>query len=660
MNKLSEKLYTADSVKVLRGLEPVKARPGMYTRTDSPTHIIQEVLDNAADEALAGYANAIDVTFYLDDSIEVSDNGRGIPIEIPSGEKSSALSLIFTQLHSGSKFDKTDSDSAYQFSGGLHGVGVSVTNALSSKLIVTTCRDKTAYQLTFLNGNQSGNINNLGKTKSAGTTVRSWPNPIYFDHPSANINDIAFLAKSKAVLMPGVTFTLKRELEGNQFEETVWCYPDGMLGYIAERDQQIAESQPQEDGEINVVAPLQQSLYAENKEGIQCAIQFRKNAGGRGESYVNLIPTIAGGTHEAGFRIGIFESFKLFCDAQGLMPRSVKLAAEDCWINCHYILSAKLLDPQFQGQTKEKLTNKDAYKLIASLTESIVTEWLNHNAQAAKTIAGWIISSALSRTKSSIKIEKRKTSSLTLLPAKLADCEVSGADAEIFFVEGDSAGGSAKLARNKSNQAILALKGKITNVWNYETNTIYSQQEIQDIFQAIGIEPHANAAEADLSNLRYGKICILSDADIDGEHIKVLVLGLFLKHAPAIIEKGHLYISQPPLFRIDIDAHAGKPIKKQYVSNDQEKASLLNQLAKQGVPEHKIHVQRFKGLGEMMPSQLSETTLNPDTRTLIQVNMNPNDKQAIQDMFNLLLDKGEPRERRLWMEEKGYLAEVDV
>ena len=661
---MAEKEYDADSVRVLRGLEPVRARPGMYTRTDSPTHIVQEVIDNAADEALGGHASHISVTVFKDGAVEVSDNGRGIPVEIPTGESQPAVELVFVQLHAGGKFDKEDESSSYRFSGGLHGVGVSVTNALSTRLEVKVKRGGKIHGLTFANGDCIEPLTEIGKClkKDTGTTVKCWPDPKYFDSPRVSLSQLEHLIKSKAVLLRGVSVTLTTE-NADGFEERSWSYEGGLPQYLDEMigEREEVENEPQ----IPIISG--EFYHNENNEGISkgegslWALSF--GAGGaRGESYVNLIPTLSGGTHEAGLRNGVFESVKSFMEHHSMMQRGVKISSEDVWNNVCYVLAAKVLDPQFQGQTKEKLTNRDAMKMVASSVKPIMETWLSQNVEYAKRISDLVNRSAAARNKSTQKIEKRKSSGVNMMPSKLTDCEAAGTmAAELFLVEGDSAGGSAKMGRNNEFQSLLPLRGKVLNTWEVDAGRIFGNSEVHDIFVALGIEPHTLNDNPDFSGLRYGKLCILSDADVDGSHIQVLLLTLFLRHAPKLIERGHVYISQPPLYRIDVPAQGkNKPARKIYVSDDAEKISTLEKLKREGVSEDKVSIQRFKGLGEMNPDQLWETTLCPDTRRLVQVRMPEGESKVAHKMFDMLMAKNESAARKEWIERRGNDVEADV
>lgn len=661
---MADKEYGADSVRVLRGLAPVKARPGMYTRCESPTHIVQEVIDNAADEALGGHATKIAVTIFKDGAVEVSDNGRGIPVEIPSGESQPAVELVFVQLHAGGKFDKEDENSSYRFSGGLHGVGVSVTNALSTRLEVKVKRDGKIHGLTFANGDCIDSLKEIGKClkKDTGTTVKCWPDPKYFDSPKVSITQLEHLIKSKAVLLRGVSVTFSIEGE-NGFDVRSWTYDGGLPQYL---DEFIGERAVVDD--MSPIPIISDEFYhnetidgVSKGEGAVWALSFGASAA-RGESYVNLIPTLSGGTHEAGMRNGVFEAVKSFMEHHSMMQRGIKVTSEDVWGNISYVLAAKVLDPQFQGQTKEKLTNRDALKMVASAVKPIMETWLSNNVEHAKSISDLVNRSAAARNKSTQKIEKKKSSGVNMMPAKLTDCEAAGTmEAELFLVEGDSAGGSAKMGRNNEFQALLPLRGKVLNTWEVEAGRIFGNSEVHDIFVALGIEPHTMSDNPDFSGLRYGKLCILADADVDGSHIQVLLLTLLLRHAPKLIERGHVYISQPPLYRMDIPAQGkSKPARKIYVSDDAEKALTIEKLKRDGISEDKVGIQRFKGLGEMSHNQLWETTLCPDTRRLVQVRLPEGEVVGAHKMFNMLMAKNESPARKEWIERRGNDVEADV
>lgn len=651
----NEKVYDASSIKVLRGLDPVKKRPGMYTNTDDPNHIAAEVLDNSADEAMGGHAKNITVTVYLDGSIEVEDDGRGIPCEVAKGEKKTAIELIFTELHAGGKFD----NDAYKISGGLHGVGVSVTNALSTRLEATVKRDGLIRQIVFADGNIEEKLKEVGSCpkKETGTKIRCWPDPKYFISPNISNSAMEHLVRSKAVLLPGVQMKLVIETTSGM-NEKAWNYPGGVAQYLEDSLPEVIEG---DDSTVRLPV-ISGKYYTEQEEGANWAINFYPSANGRGESYVNLIPTLAHGTHVAGFRNGVFDAIRSFAEHHAMMPRGIKLTADDCWSNAHFILSVNLMAKEFKGQTKEELKNRDAIKIISDCTSPIFEAWLNHNVEDAKRIADMAIKSATIRNKALTKVEKKKSSGISILPGKLTDCEFAGTmSAEVFIVEGDSAGGSAKEGRDRDTQAILPVKGKILNTWNEPGETILGSAEVHDIFTALGIEPHKLHDSPDLSRLRYGKVCILADADVDGSHIQTLMLTLFIRHAPKLIENGHIYIAMPPLYRIDVPARGkNKPEQKTYVANEREKNAVINRLEKEGIAASRLTIQRFKGLGEMNSDQLWETTLCPDSRRLVQVKMSAENMQKTLSMFNSLMNKSESNWRREWMEKNGHLVEADI
>ena len=651
--------YDEASVRVLKGLEPVKERPGMYTRTTDPTHICQEVIDNAADEALGGYARKIAVTVHLDGALSVEDDGRGIPVGLHPTEGISVLELVFTRLHAGGKFNKKDGG-AYAFSGGLHGVGVSVTNALSKRLEVEVKREGALWRIVFADGDviePLSRISDIG-VRQSGTCVRIWPDARYFESPRYSSAELERLLRSKAVLLPGVAVTLTVEKADGQHDTKSWRYPNGLEGYLHELfhgDEPVAAPFA---GESYINAAHEQ--FAQGEGAAWALAWFDEGAGG--ESYVNLIPTASGGTHEAGLRSGVFEAVKTFVDHHNLLPRGIKLMSEDVWSKVRFVLSARVLDPQFQGQIKEKLNNRDAVKLVSSLVKDPLELWLNTHVDAGRRIAELAIRQAQSRLKSVKKIEKRKSSGVAVLPGKLTDCESEDiARNELFLVEGDSAGGSAKLARDKEYQAILPLRGKVLNSWETDRDQLFANAEIHDIAVAVGVDPHAPGQQADLSGLRYGKIAILSDADVDGSHIQVLLLTLFYKHFSALITAGHIYIAQPPLFRVDVPGQGkARPPRKFYALDEDELTGIIDRLRSEHVREGSWSVSRFKGLGEMNPDQLKDTTMNPDTRRLTRVNVRGTAIVQTDAMFTMLMGKGEAASRRAWMEEKGNEVDADI
>ena len=652
--------YSEESIKVLKGLEPVKERPGMYTRTDSPTHICQEVIDNAADEALGGFATQIDVVVHEDSSISVRDNGRGIPTGIHPLEGIPVVQLVFTQLHAGGKFNKKEGNSAYAFSGGLHGVGVSVTNALSKRLEVTVKREGKIERIVFADGEVIEPLNQIGKCpiKDTGTEVRLYPNARYFESANYNFNELERLLRAKAVLLQGVTVNLTY-LNKTQPEHKTWHYPQGLRGYLESLLQDNDEELPIFSAE-NYLSSNQDDFR--EGEGVAFALTWLEEGNIASESYVNLIPTPLGGTHEAGLKQAMFNAVSNFIAHHNLLPRGVKLQSDDVFSRAAFVLSARVLDPQFQGQTKDKLTNRDARKLVEYVCSDPLELWLNQNVDIGKKIAELAIKQAQARIHSVKKIEKRKGSGVAVLPGKLTDCDSEDIrENELFLVEGDSAGGSAKQAREKAFQAILPLRGKVLNTYEVNRDHLFANAEIHDISVAIGVDPHSATDEVDLSGLRYGKIAILSDADVDGSHIQVLLLTLFYRHFPKLIEKGHIYIAQPPLYRVDVNAQGkNKPARKYYALDDDELNSILERLEKEKVRENSYAISRFKGLGEMNFDQLKETTLHPDTRRLLQVNIPPYNTENTENIFLKLMAKGEAASRRNWMEQEGDRAECDI
>jgi topoisomerase-4 subunit B len=656
-----KKAYEESSIRVLKGLEPVKERPGMYTRTNDPTHIIQEVIDNAADEALGGFAKAIEVTLHADGSVTVEDDGRGIPVGIHPEEGVPAVELVFTRLHAGGKFDKKDGG-AYAFSGGLHGVGVSVTNALSKKLEVDIKRDGGEYRIVFAGGDLVEPLKRVGDcpARKSGTRVRAWPDGKYFESAKVSLTELERLLRSKAVLLPGVKVTLHIE-KGDGYDTRTWSYPEGLQGYLAELSEGEDAVTPIFAAEKYAGAPTEADNFAQG-EGAAWAFTWLETGAGGGESYVNLIPTAAGGTHESGLRSGVFDAVKAFIDHHNLLPRGVKLQSEDVWAKMRFVLSTRILDPQFQGQTKEKLTSRDAMKLVAAMVKDPLEIWLNANVEYAKAVAELSIKQAMSRMKSAQKVVKKKSSGVAVLPGKLTDCESTDASRnELFLVEGDSAGGSAKMGRDKELQAILPLRGKVLNSWEVDKDRLFANNEIHDIAVAIGVDPHGPDDEVDLSGLRYGKILVMSDADVDGAHIQVLLLTLFFRHFPRLIDSGHIFIAQPPLFRVDVPAHGKtRPARKLYALDEGELESILDHLRAEGVRENSWSIGRFKGLGEMNPEQLWETTMCPDTRRLVPVRVGRNNMEQTMGMFNMLMGKAESSSRREWMEKRGNEVEVDV
>ena len=648
--------YNDSSIRVLKGLEPVRQRPGIYTLTDNPLHIIQEVLDNASDEILAGYGTKITLTRHTDGSITVEDDGRGIPTGIHPTEGVPTVELVFTQLHAGGKFDKT-AGGAYTFSGGLHGVGVSVTNALSLRMDVTVWRDGQEFDIGFEGGNVVRPLTSKKspRPKSAtGTRVTCLPDPKYFDSAEIPEASLVRLLKSKAVLLPGASVTYINEVKGT---EQHWKYEGGLKEYLlAEVTDPLAVPAFEAEGWADETT----EGFAAG-EGAAWVVVWTEDGLLTRESFVNLIPTPAGGTHEAGLRDGLYGAMKAFMEAHGLMTKGVKLLAEDVFARASFVLSCKALDPQFQGQTKEKLTSRDALRLVAGFVRPQFEFWLNDHIEEGKKLADLVIRQAQKRQRQAQKVEKKKGSAVAVLPGKLTDCETDDITRnELFLVEGDSAGGTAKQGRDKECQAILPLRGKVLNTWEVDSDRIFASQIIHDIAVAVGVDPHKPGEDADLKGLRYGKICILADADVDGSHIQVLLLTLFYRHFPTLVEKGHVYIVQPPLFRVDVPKLRNKPAKNIYCLDDKELARTLAKLKKDGFAEDKLVVSRFKGLGEMMSEQLHETAFAPDTRRLLPVTMGDVNKAETDAVMGLLMAKGEAAGRRSWMGLHGDDVEVDV
>jgi topoisomerase-4 subunit B len=648
--------YAESSIKVLKGLEPVKQRPGMYTLTDNPLHIIQEVLDNASDEILAGFGTAIHLTAHADGSVTIEDNGRGIPTGIHPTEGVPTVQLVFTQLHAGGKFDKA-AGGAYSFSGGLHGVGVSVTNALSDHMKVTVWREGKEFTIAFADGDV---VEPLTSQKSprlkadTGTRVTCHPNPKYFDSPTIPEAMLVRLLKSKAVLLPGATVTYTNEKAGTQQS---WKYDGGLKEYLlAEMPEPLYVPPFEAQG----WADAQTEGFSEG-EGAHWVVCWTDFGALTRESFVNLIPTPAGGTHEAGLREGLFGAVKNFMEAHGLMTKGVKLLPEDVFARASFVLSTKALDPQFQGQTKEKLTSRDVLRLVANFVRPQFEFWLNDHVEDGKKLAELVIKQAQSRQRQAQKVEKKRGSSVAVLPGKLTDCESTDLERnEIFLVEGDSAGGTAKQGRDKECQAILPLRGKVLNTWEVDSDRIFASQIIHDIAVAVGVDPHTLDDATDLKGLRYGKICILADADVDGSHIQVLLLTLFYRHFPKLISEGHVFIVQPPLYRVDVPKVGRKADKKIYCADDKELKRTLAKLEKDGFTADKLNISRFKGLGEMSEKQLAETAFHPDTRHVLPVTLGDAEKAQTDAVMTLLMGKGEATGRRNWMELHGDDVEVDV
>ncbi len=652
--------YDESSFKVLRGLDPVRQRPGMYTTLDNPNHIIAEVVDNACDEALAGFARNIFVTAHVDGSVSVSDDGRGIPVGLHPEEKKSVVEVAYTVLHAGGKFDK-EAGGAYQFSGGLHGVGVAVTNALSTAVEVTVFRDGGEHHLRFEHGVALQPLARVGDCpkRKTGTTVRAWPDGKYFDAPNVNLVQLERALRSKAVLLPGVTVTLLIEKSGEKKE---WNYPDGLRGYLTQA------LDAQEDGGA-LIAPVfsgeryvgkHDDNYAEG-EGASWALAWTEEGAITRESYVNLIPTWNGGTHDSGLRDAMFNAVKSFIELHGMLPKGVKLTSDDVANRASFVLSAKVLDPSFQGQTKDRLVSRTALKLVSTMITDPLLLWLNEHVDYGKRIAEVVIKQAQSRMKSAQKVEKKKGSSVAVLPGKLTDAaDFNPERNELFLVEGDSAGGSAKQGRNKEFQAILPLRGKVLNTFEVDRNRLFANAEVHDIAVAIGVDPHDLNDNVDLSGLRYKGIYIMADADVDGSHIATLLLTLFFRHFPRLVADGHIFLAQPPLFRVDVPAQGKKPMRKIYALNEDELTSIEDRLRKDKVREGAWSISRFKGLGEMNPEQLWDTTMNPDTRRALCVALDASSKDETQRVMNMLMGKQESGARRAWLEYHGNEVTGDV
>jgi len=625
-------VYDASAIEVLSGLEPVRRRPGMYTDTTRPNHLAQEVVDNSVDEALAGYASRIDVTLHADGAITVEDDGRGMPVDLHPEEGIPGVELILTRLHAGGKF----SERSYRFAGGLHGVGVSVVNALSATLEVWVKRDGKEHHMAFVEGEKVEPLHVIGDVgrRNTGTRVRFTPEARYFDSPKISIPRLEHLLRAKAVLCPGLTVTLEDETSG---DGETWCYQGGLGDYLAEAlQQQPCLPDP----------PFVGSLEGE-REAVDWAVAWLPEGGEAvAESYVNLIPTALGGTHVNGLRTGLTEAVREFCEFRDLVPRGLRITPEDVWDQVCYVLSVKLADPQFSGQTKERLSSRECVVFVSGVVKDLFGLWLNQHAETGERIAQLAIQAAQRRQRSSKRVVRKKITSGPALPGKLTDCSTHDLDrSELFLVEGDSAGGSAKQARNREFQAVMPLRGKILNTWEVDPAEVMASQEVHDIAVAVGVDPGGN----DLSGLRYGKICILADADSDGQHIATLLCALFLRHFRPLVEAGRIYVAMPPLYRVDV----GKEVL--YALDEAEKQGLLDRIEAEK-KKGKVSVTRFKGLGEMNPLQLRETTMEPDTRRLVQLGLDDAEDPAV--IMDLLLARKRAPDRRSWLERKGDLAEV--
>ncbi|MCP4476391.1 MAG: DNA topoisomerase IV subunit B [Gammaproteobacteria bacterium] len=624
--------YQAEDIEVLSGLDPVRRRPGMYTDTSRPNHLIQEVVDNSVDEAMAGHASKIIVTLHKDGSIEVVDDGRGMPVDIHPEHKVSGVELILTRLHAGGKFSSKN----YQFSGGLHGVGVSVVNALSARLEVTIKRSGQSYHMAFKDGECASKLKKIATSnkRDTGTTIRFWPDPSYFDSVKLAIAKLKHLLRAKAVLCPGLYVELDNQISNNKVS---WQFESGLIDYLLESLSGWEKLPPE---------PFSDSMVG-SSEAVDWAVLWLPEGGELvQESYVNLIPTLQGGTHVSSFRSALCEAMREYCEFRNLLPRGVKISADDIWDNCCYVLSLKMVEPQFSGQTKERLSSRQCASFISGVVKDSFSLWLNHHHDIGDALAEWVISNAQKRMRLAKKVTRKKVTAGPQLPGKLADCSSSDPmQCELFLVEGDSAGGSAKQARDREFQAIMPLRGKILNTWEVDSAQVLASQEVHDISVAVGLEPDNN----DLSQLRYGKICILADADSDGAHIATLLCALFVKHFRPLVEAGHLFVAMPPLYRIDV----GKRVF--YALDDEEKTGVMDRIEAEKFAGT-VSVQRFKGLGEMNPSQLRETTMAPDTRRLVQLTVD-NDKE-VDGLLDKLFAKRRAKDRKSWLERKGNLAEV--
>lgn len=631
---MSQSNYSADAIEVLSGLDPVRKRPGMYTDTTRPNHLAQEVIDNSVDEAIGGYATSMEVVLYKDGSLSVADNGRGMPVDIHPEHGVPGIELIMTRLHAGGKF----SGKNYQFSGGLHGVGISVVNALSTLLEVSVKRDGKLYRMGFANGDKASELEEIGNCakRDTGTTVRFMPDPKYFDSGKFLASRLRHVLRAKAVLCPGLKVTFYNE---EKDETDTWHYADGLRDYLHNATV-VYDPIPAE--------PFTGTFTSED-EAVDWAVQWLPEGGeGVQESYVNLIPTALGGTHVNGLRQGLLDALRDFCEYRNLLPRGVKLSPEDVWDKCHYVLSFKLRDPQFSGQTKERLSSRQASAFISGVVKDAFSLWLNQHTDIAEQIAELVVSNAQSRLKQAKKVARKKVTQGPALPGKLADCSGSETSrSELFLVEGDSAGGSAKQARDRTFQAIMPLRGKILNSWEVASDELLASEEIHNIAIALGVDPDTD----NLEGLRYGKVCILADADSDGLHICTLLCALFMRHFRALVDNGHVYVAMPPLYRIDI----GKEIY--YALDNDERDGIIDRI-KAEKKRGKIQVTRFKGLGEMNPLQLRETTMDPNTRRLVQLRIDDNDVAV--EMMDMLLAKKRSGDRKNWLESKGNLADITV
>lgn len=639
--------YDESSVRILEGLEPVRLRPGMYTRTANPLHIVLEVLDNAVDEALAGFAHTISVELLPEGRVRIADDGRGIPVGLHPQKKIPVVQAVFTVLHSGGKFDKADGG-AYSFSGGLHGVGVSVTNALSLELHVTVVRDGWRHEIGFAGGEVVAPLKRIERAPGSGTCVTVRPDPRYFDSAEIPVKELRAAVQSKAVLLPGLTVRLTDARTSATTTQT-FHYEQGLSAYLVE---QAGEAALTDIVSGEAFAQTDDEHFAAG-EGVAWALAWYEREAGAGDSFVNLIPTAQGGTHVAGLRAALFGAVRSHIEHHGLLPKGLKLTAEDVFRNVRYVLSARLLDPSFENQTKDRLASRDAVRLVERMLGPRLEDWLNLNPAHARVAAELALKNAAQRTRAAARVQQRRGAGVVVLPGKLADCESSDPSrTELFLVEGDSAGGSAKMGRDKEFQAILPLRGKSLNVWERSATEALANEEIGDISTALGVAPHGMADAVDFARLRYGKVAILADADVDGFHIQTLLLTLFFRHFPQLIARGHVYVARPPLYRLDAEA-AGKkrPARKVYAMDDAELAGWEERLRKEGYA--RLRIGRFKGLGEMDPPELWDTTLNPDTRRLLQVRLPETEREAATAAFTHLMGKAHADWRRAWMERRG-------
>jgi topoisomerase-4 subunit B len=625
--------YDSSAIEVLTGLEPVRKRPGMYTITERPNHLAQEVIDNSADEAIAGYASEILVTLHDDGSVSVADNGRGMPVDKHKKEGVSGVEVILTRLHAGAKF----SDKSYRFSGGLHGVGVSVVNALSKRLQVWVKRDGTEYAMSFADGKKTSELKAVGTVgkRNSGTTVRFWPDETFFDSPKFNVPRLKHVMRAKAVLCPGLRMAFASEVDPADNDE--WYYEDGLTDYLTSELEGLTRLPD---------PPFVGHFKGRDEEADWAVVWLPEEGEPVTESYVNLIPTTQGGTHVNGFRTGLTEAIREFCEFRDLLPRGVKITPEDVWARSSYILSVRMTNPQFTGQTKDRLSSRETSAFVSGVTQDAFSLWLNQNTADAERIAQVAIASAMVRLRQGKKVERKKLTSGPALPGKLADCSSQDLSrTELFLVEGDSAGGSAKQARDREFQAIMPLRGKILNTWEVESNEVLSSQEVHDIAVALGVDPGSDSLET----LRYGKVCILADADSDGAHIATLLCALFVRHFRGLVLDGRVHVAMPPLYRIDV----GKNVY--YALDDAERAGILARIEAEGI-RGKVNIQRFKGLGEMNPLQLRETTMAPDTRRLVQLVLEAGD--ASDSTIDMLLAKNRAGDRKIWLTEEGNKADL--